>query len=603
MTPTHRNAIAKPAFEKWGAGAIVLLALFAYSDQLGFYFTDVDTFTLIETSTFHSFDELVSVLTSPMMGGQLPNALFYRPFSSLIWGLEEHAWGLNPLGYHITGLTLHVFNCLLLFSLMLKTNEWQGKSSPSDHSRLPVGRLEALAAAALLAIHPIAAETVPVIARRPDLLFCFFQLLALNRLVGYLNAPRKRTLAACVAFCVLSVASKDSAIIVPAIIAAYVFCFSKAPTFWERITHCIRCCVPILICVGVYVGLRTWVLGGIGGYNNEFELAPAIRSTTSVLTCTTLVPGYLDEICTRQNISWIVVALGTLLGAVAIRLRGDLQQPGARRVAFAALSIGLFVALYVTTRTAAMTRTIYPLLPFICIFLGWGVVDAFETATRLRMKHSSLRPFDTALRLGLGAAFIVIVGAAVMAGGRGKYLDEWREIGERVEETVAMIEPHIETLESGTRIYLVNLPFKIRATLPRLRDLPILDDYSIQGWADLFHPEKNLDIVGLTKLRIDLSDPAELSSRVAFNPENAQLAIKTHGHATIEAQIQQPNWGKRHPLLEIASHADGDENDLTIELTPEAFEAEEIVFLVYLGDRVELRRVEAWSVESSPASR
>ena len=109
-------------------------------------------------------------------------------------------------------------------------------------------------AADLRLAHPITAETVPAIARRPDLLFCFFQLLALCFVFRYLRGAKRRDLGATALCCVLAIASKDSAIIVTAIVGAYVFCFSKAETFQARLLDCVRCCFPALLGVALYFG-------------------------------------------------------------------------------------------------------------------------------------------------------------------------------------------------------------------------------------------------------------------------------------------------------------------------------------------------------------
>ncbi|MBC8342341.1 MAG: hypothetical protein H8E63_11860, partial [Proteobacteria bacterium] len=148
-----------------GALAIIFAGLVVYVEQLGFYFTDVDTFSLIATSRFHSFDEFMSIFTSPMMKGHLPNALFFRPFASLTWGVDELIWGMNPLGYHLTDLLIHLANSSLLFQLQRRTARFQAGVSKAPDG-ISLGDAEVLVAGGLLEDHPGAVETRSAIAPR-----------------------------------------------------------------------------------------------------------------------------------------------------------------------------------------------------------------------------------------------------------------------------------------------------------------------------------------------------------------------------------------------------------------------------------------------------
>ena len=143
-------------FTVLGAMSIVLAAFFVFWPQLGFYFTDVDTFTLISTSRFETFDEFVSMLGSPMMDGQLSNALFYRPFASITWAVDHMIWGNDPFGYQLTGLLIHTATSLALFSLMLGVAGWQAKANREPEGRATQARVEALLASLLFASESIA---------------------------------------------------------------------------------------------------------------------------------------------------------------------------------------------------------------------------------------------------------------------------------------------------------------------------------------------------------------------------------------------------------------------------------------------------------------
>ncbi|MFT5443382.1 MAG: hypothetical protein ACI8W3_002431 [Myxococcota bacterium] len=592
-------------FQLASASAIVFACLFVYVDQLGFYFTDVDSFSLIATSRFHSFDEFLSIFTSPMMKGQLPNALFWRPLSSVTWGIDELIWGLNPLGYHLTDLVIHIVNCLLLFTLVRKTARWQSRNETGDPSEggLARGDVEALVVALLFAIHPIAVESVSAIARRPDLLFGTFSLLALNATQRYLEFEKTRGIAVIALCCVLGLASKDSAVITLALIGAFVFCFAESTTFKDRLLICVRVCIGPLVAVALYIGLRALVLDGLGGYESAFGLdfGSVVKTSLFVFLSAFAVPGHLDFV--GPNRAPLLLVFAVLLGATcAVRLLKEWAGPQARRVAFATLCVALFFALYMVTRTAALTRTIYSLLPFFCMLVGWGLVDTIALVREFGARSRDASVATLTARVVLGTVWIGLVALVLQATWRGTYVEEWRGMGELTRDVVDSLENSIHRVAAGSVVYTINLPFKVSDPAPRLRDHPIVTDYSLQGWADLAHPEKQLYIVGLTKLRIFLDDPADLESQISYDPIRSRIDIQIGSEGSVEAFWQQKRWGRMHPVRDVTDEAARKEGRLSVELLPVAYDRKPIAFWVYAGDEVTVQKNQAWTVAHRPVN-
>ncbi len=130
----------------------------------------------------------------------------YQPITILSYGLNYAAGGLNPAGYILGDLLLHLLNVLLVFIIIRKIS---GKNF--------IASLCAL----LFGIHPMHVESVAWISGRKDLLYTFFYLASA---LWYLSYLEKRTGSAmlrysvsCILF-VCSLLSKSSAVTLPAVL-------------------------------------------------------------------------------------------------------------------------------------------------------------------------------------------------------------------------------------------------------------------------------------------------------------------------------------------------------------------------------------------------
>jgi cytochrome c-type biogenesis protein CcmH/NrfG len=143
--------------------AVVVFVAFAPSLTNGFVNSD-DNVYITENTAIRalSWQNLRAIFGSSFTG-------VYVPLTVLSYALEYQVFGLNPTGYHVDNLLLHVANCLLVFWLMLL---------------LGSGPWVAVAVAAFFGLHPMRVESVAWVTERKDVLFGFFYLLAL---VGYLR--------------------------------------------------------------------------------------------------------------------------------------------------------------------------------------------------------------------------------------------------------------------------------------------------------------------------------------------------------------------------------------------------------------------------------
>ncbi|GAM09105.1 transmembrane and TPR repeat-containing protein 4 [Geobacter sp. OR-1] len=109
--------------------------------------------------------------------------LLWMPFTWLSFAIDYQIWGMNPFGFHLTGLLLHGFNT---FFVALLTVQVVKISSRSNNVRLESNVLIfcALVGGLLFALHPLKAEPVAWATERKGLLNAAF---AIPALMAYLS--------------------------------------------------------------------------------------------------------------------------------------------------------------------------------------------------------------------------------------------------------------------------------------------------------------------------------------------------------------------------------------------------------------------------------
>jgi len=146
----------------------------------------------------------------------------YQPLSWVTFALDYLAWGMDPFGYHLTNLVLHVANAVLFYFLTLRLLTL-ALSTPSASAGLGL-RAAAGFAALFFSIHPLRVESVAWATERRDVLSGLFFLLTI---LCYLQATaiadrtsfRWRWLSAAVIFYGLSLLSKASGVTLPIVLS------------------------------------------------------------------------------------------------------------------------------------------------------------------------------------------------------------------------------------------------------------------------------------------------------------------------------------------------------------------------------------------------
>ena len=179
-------------------GLIVLLVLVAYGSILshGFVWDDFDI--IVHNPLLASLENIPRFfLTEDKV---VAATGYYRPITYLSFALDRALWGVNPLGFNITNLLLHIW------------------SSPSFYLAVrEIFRKEKLAfyAAIVFALHPLAVRDGELPCRRPE-----HAAVCLSSRPALLFSSSGRG-GSSVLFFTLAIFSKEFALLLPAVFLFY----------------------------------------------------------------------------------------------------------------------------------------------------------------------------------------------------------------------------------------------------------------------------------------------------------------------------------------------------------------------------------------------
>lgn len=130
----------------------------------------------------------------------------WHPITWLSHTLDYKLFGLNPAGYHLTNLLLHIANTLLLLAVLNATT-----------SRL----WPSVFVAALFALHPLHVESVAWVAERKDVLSTFFTLLTMVAYLCYTTQPNARLYSLTLILFTLGLMSKPMLVTLPFVLLLF----------------------------------------------------------------------------------------------------------------------------------------------------------------------------------------------------------------------------------------------------------------------------------------------------------------------------------------------------------------------------------------------
>lgn len=306
---------------------LVLLTALTYFNTLFYDFVWDDKWLIPASSLIKQWSTLPALLTSDFWIVDQPSN-YYRPLVSLSYFLEHQLWGLNPAGYHLTNLLLHLAVTLSLF--------WVCRLL----FREP---LLAFLAGLVFALHPVHTESVAFISGRTDLFAALFFLLGFGLYVRARAETRWGwpDAGALLAFA-LALLSKEVAVTFPLVLILYEVLFRTGPAGSSRVRVLLRQ-LPFWGVLAGYLLLRALILGtflsrGVQLDSAYSRILTGVKALAAYLRLT-VVPYPLNA----QHMffvptTWLEPAFLASLGLVLVALTATLLAAHrSGRVAFAGL--------------------------------------------------------------------------------------------------------------------------------------------------------------------------------------------------------------------------------------------------------------------------
>ena len=185
----------------------------------------------------------LDIFKKPFYSGKTAFTLYYRPLSTLSFRMDYLFWGLNPFGYHLTNLFLHLANTLIIYTVyrhFLKNVQL------------------AFWGAFLFLAHPAHVEAVTYIPSRTDVLSFFFFLSSFYLYVKGREAVRKfwpyLGSALCYGFALFS---KERAAFLPFLILAHALLIDREKTRFKGAEGALL--LGMSFCIAGYVFVRQYI--------------------------------------------------------------------------------------------------------------------------------------------------------------------------------------------------------------------------------------------------------------------------------------------------------------------------------------------------------
>jgi protein O-mannosyl-transferase len=388
--------------------SVIFLTILAYSATPRFGFVFDDMHFIVPNPYIRAWRFVPQYFTSTVVAQERPGAIvnYYRPVF-LTWLRLNHAlFGLNPAGWHLTTLALHLLVTWAVYLLALRVT----RATPT-----------ALVAAAVFGLHPVHLESVAWISGVTD------PLAAAPMLGSFLVYQHAREPGRSRAWWIpalflyaLAILAKENALVLPMLVFVYEWLWrptgaGEATGSFEGLRSSLKPTLPFLAVAAVYVPVRMAFVNGLVHIMNPLPTAVMFLTLPSVLWAylKLLVWPYplsifydTGYVASPKELNFLIPSMGLAGAALLLGLWSRRREEG-RAVTFAIAWLVLPILPVLDLRIFPAGETVHDRYLYFSS-IGFAILVSLAwrqfVPGRPRLRGHALLPVATAVLLAVAGA-------------------------------------------------------------------------------------------------------------------------------------------------------------------------------------------------------
>jgi tetratricopeptide (TPR) repeat protein len=253
---------------------IALIITIVFSNSLKNNFAWDDKYLIVDNPYLKDWRYFSKMFTDQIYAGDGLGSNFYRPLQLVSYAIDYHVWKLNPFGYHLTSLLLHIFNAALVYIII---------------DIIGMSPYIAFFTSLFFGIAPAISGITFYIPARSDLLMALFLFLSILSFVRYRENKKKICYPISILFFILSLLCKEAAAMLPLLLGLEIFKNrgKQKPS--------LKPLIPYAVVLLIYVIIRLTVLNFSKGLNPiiDYTFPASIPLWRRILTDFKIILMYL----------------------------------------------------------------------------------------------------------------------------------------------------------------------------------------------------------------------------------------------------------------------------------------------------------------------
>jgi len=244
---------------------IAFLCFFSYGNSLNGKFIWDDNFMIVNNNFIKNWQGITKILTKDIGYGVGQKVGFFRPLQLLTYMMDYSIWKLNPIGYHLTNIFLHILVGYAVFWLL---------------NILYKNIFISLAASLFFIVCPAGVEAVAYIAGRADILATLFILLSFIFYLKYIYSHKINFYIIMLIAFIFALLSRENSLVFPLLLLSYHWIFKKRLDF--------KSIAPFVLVIALYSMSRIFFI----------QVYP-VKTTTTLFQ---RIPGFFYALCNYINL-------------------------------------------------------------------------------------------------------------------------------------------------------------------------------------------------------------------------------------------------------------------------------------------------------------